>query len=200
MGRDAPAHRLAADEQFRCAHVALLDGADHRAAERVLEHRRAIRRLAPLFQVRKVEGHHRDAALRQPFGIAGHERVKMAGAGTMRQHQQGVQVAVFRGGVEGGGNGGFGISGELERNGTHNRLLYPPSRSRATARTARAGGFGRPEGSSCIREQFPRTHGRYLVDIPEHSRATLVGFHGYKENARSRWMCFAASPAIGRWG
>ncbi len=28
-----------------------------------------------------------------------------------------------------------------------------------------------------------RTHGRYLVDIPEHSRATLVGFHGYKENA-----------------
>lgn len=28
-----------------------------------------------------------------------------------------------------------------------------------------------------------RVHGRYLVDIPEHSRATLVGFHGYKENA-----------------
>jgi predicted esterase len=28
-----------------------------------------------------------------------------------------------------------------------------------------------------------RTHGRYLVEIPEHSRATLVGFHGYKENA-----------------
>ena len=28
-----------------------------------------------------------------------------------------------------------------------------------------------------------RTHGRYLVDMPEHARATLVGFHGYKENA-----------------
>ena len=28
-----------------------------------------------------------------------------------------------------------------------------------------------------------RTHGRYLVDVPEHSRATLVGFHGYQENA-----------------
>lgn len=27
------------------------------------------------------------------------------------------------------------------------------------------------------------THGRYLLDIPEHSRATLVGFHGYQENA-----------------
>ena len=27
------------------------------------------------------------------------------------------------------------------------------------------------------------TLGRYLVDIPEHSRATLVGFHGYQENA-----------------
>ena len=26
-------------------------------------------------------------------------------------------------------------------------------------------------------------HGRYLVDIPPHSRATLVGFHGYRENA-----------------
>jgi predicted esterase len=26
-------------------------------------------------------------------------------------------------------------------------------------------------------------HGRYLVEIPEHSRATLVGFHGYQENA-----------------
>jgi predicted esterase len=28
-----------------------------------------------------------------------------------------------------------------------------------------------------------RTHGRYLVDIPEPSHGTLVGFHGYKENA-----------------
>ncbi|MBY0496496.1 MAG: phospholipase [Cyanobacteria bacterium] len=27
------------------------------------------------------------------------------------------------------------------------------------------------------------THGRYLVEIPEHSRATLVGFHGYQESA-----------------
>lgn len=26
-------------------------------------------------------------------------------------------------------------------------------------------------------------HGRYLIDIPEHSRATLVGFHGYKQQA-----------------
>ena len=28
-----------------------------------------------------------------------------------------------------------------------------------------------------------RIHGRYLVNIPPNSRATLVGFHGYKENA-----------------
>jgi predicted esterase len=28
-----------------------------------------------------------------------------------------------------------------------------------------------------------RIHGRYLVDVPEHPRATLVGFHGYQENA-----------------
>lgn len=28
-----------------------------------------------------------------------------------------------------------------------------------------------------------RTHGRYLLSIPQDSRATLVGFHGYQENA-----------------
>jgi predicted esterase len=28
-----------------------------------------------------------------------------------------------------------------------------------------------------------RIHGRFLLEIPEHSRATLVGFHGYQENA-----------------
>jgi predicted esterase len=27
------------------------------------------------------------------------------------------------------------------------------------------------------------THGRYLVEVPHDSRATLVGFHGYQENA-----------------
>jgi predicted esterase len=27
------------------------------------------------------------------------------------------------------------------------------------------------------------THGRYLVDVPDLSRATLIGFHGYQENA-----------------
>lgn len=27
------------------------------------------------------------------------------------------------------------------------------------------------------------THGRYLLEIHQHSRATLVGFHGYQENA-----------------
>ena len=34
-----------------------------------------------------------------------------------------------------------------------------------------------------IRTVATQTHGRYLVDIPESSRATLVGFHGYQENA-----------------
>lgn len=34
-----------------------------------------------------------------------------------------------------------------------------------------------------IRTIATGTHGRYLVDIPEQSRATLVGFHGYQENA-----------------
>lgn len=34
-----------------------------------------------------------------------------------------------------------------------------------------------------IRVASARTHGRYLIDIDEHSRGTLVGFHGYKENA-----------------
>jgi predicted esterase len=34
-----------------------------------------------------------------------------------------------------------------------------------------------------IRTVSAQTHGRYLVEIPEGSRGTLVGFHGYKENA-----------------
>jgi len=34
-----------------------------------------------------------------------------------------------------------------------------------------------------IRNVETATHGRYLLEIPEHSRATLVGFHGYQENA-----------------
>jgi predicted esterase len=36
---------------------------------------------------------------------------------------------------------------------------------------------------SLIRTIRTATHGRFLVEIPELSRATLVGFHGYKENA-----------------
>ena len=36
---------------------------------------------------------------------------------------------------------------------------------------------------SLIRTARTDAHGRYLVNIPAHSRATLVGFHGYKENA-----------------
>jgi predicted esterase len=31
-----------------------------------------------------------------------------------------------------------------------------------------------------------RTHGRYLIDIADNSRGTLVGFHGYKEHAASQ--------------
>ena len=34
-----------------------------------------------------------------------------------------------------------------------------------------------------IRTVITGTHGRYLVDIPDPSRGTLVGFHGYQENA-----------------
>ena len=34
-----------------------------------------------------------------------------------------------------------------------------------------------------IKAVSARTHGRYLIDIPSNSRGTLVGFHGYKENA-----------------
>lgn len=34
-----------------------------------------------------------------------------------------------------------------------------------------------------IRTVETRTHGRYVVDTPPDSRGTLVGFHGYRENA-----------------
>jgi predicted esterase len=39
---------------------------------------------------------------------------------------------------------------------------------------------------SLLRTIRASTHGRYVVDIPELSRATLVGFHGYKENAATQ--------------
>jgi predicted esterase len=48
-----------------------------------------------------------------------------------------------------------------------------------------------------------QTHGRYLVEIPEHSRATLVGFHGYQENAAINLEVLrriAAGRAIGLVG
>lgn len=40
-------------------------------------------------------------------------------------------------------------------------------------------------------------HGRYLIDIPEHSRATLVGFHGYQENAAANFEVLK-QIAVGR--
>src|SRR4029079_9515958 len=51
-----------------------------------------------------------------------------------------------------------------------------------------------------IRNAATTTHGRYLVEIPEHSRATLVRFHGYQENAAINFEVMkqiAASRAIG---
>ena len=45
-----------------------------------------------------------------------------------------------------------------------------------------------------------RIHGRYLVDIPEHSRATLVGFHGYQESSAIHFEVLrriAAGRAVG---
>ena len=51
-----------------------------------------------------------------------------------------------------------------------------------------------------IRTAATTTHGRYLVEIPEHSRATLIGFHGYQENAAIHFEVLkqvAASRSIG---
>jgi predicted esterase len=45
-----------------------------------------------------------------------------------------------------------------------------------------------------------RTHGRYLVDIPEDSRATLVGFHGYQENAAIQFEILKQNAADRRIG
>ena len=45
-----------------------------------------------------------------------------------------------------------------------------------------------------------RTHGRYLIDIPAHSRATLVGFHGYKENAAIHMDVLRRIGATGSFG
>jgi predicted esterase len=54
---------------------------------------------------------------------------------------------------------------------------------------------------SLIRTVRTRTHGRLLIEIPEQSRATLVGFHGYKESAAIQMDVLArlaGDRAIGR--
>ena len=154
-------------KSFEALHVAMLDGADDGAAKRVFEHRRAIGRAALLVHVGKVERHDRDAACGQGARITGHERMKMTGAGAVREHEQRVERAVALGRIERGRDGRVGIAGELERDGTHKSILITLAKGRAWIHRTIA----------------TETHGRYLVDIPEHSRATLVGFHGYQENA-----------------
>ena len=45
------------------------------------------------------------------------------------------------------------------------------------------------------------THGRYLVDAPEHVRAAglLIGFHGYGEGAEAQMARLRAVPGAENW-
>ena len=108
----------------------------------------------------------------------------MTGTGAMREDEQGVERPIAFGRIQGGGYGRVGIAGELEGDGTHNQIFIAFAKGRAWR-----------SGPSPL-----GPHGRYLVDIPEHSRATLVGFHGYQENAAIHFDVLrqiAASRSIG---
>src|SRR5688572_25297582 len=94
MRGDAATHRLAADEQLPGAHVPMLDGTKHGPPKRLLEHRCTIRGLAPLLHIGEVERHHGDAAVGEPFRIAGHERMKLPGAGAVREHKKSIEIAI----------------------------------------------------------------------------------------------------------
>ena len=101
----------------------MLDRADHRAPERVLEHRRAIGRPASLFHVGKVECHDRNAARGQAARVIGHERMKMARSGAVREHEEGIELAIPLGRIQRGGDGRVGISRKLEGNRTHQTFI-----------------------------------------------------------------------------
>src|SRR6185436_19412758 len=92
--RHPPAHRLAADEEFRRLDGAMLDGCGDGVPERVLEHGRAIGRSPLFFHVGKVEGHDRDPARGKGSGVTGYKRVRMTGAGAVREDEEGIEGAV----------------------------------------------------------------------------------------------------------
>ena len=117
--RHAPAHRLSADEELRRPDMAMLDGANDRAPERVFEHRRPIGRPAPFFHVGKVERHDRDAARCQAARVIGHERMKMARTGAVREHEEGVELAIALWHIQRGGDRCVGIFRKIEGDRTH---------------------------------------------------------------------------------
>ena len=90
LRRDAPAHRLAADEQRAPRRV---DRGAHRVDHRAIagfERRRAIRNLAPLLGVEKIEGDDVDAERGQRVREVDHERAALAGAGAVPEDQRGA--------------------------------------------------------------------------------------------------------------
>src|SRR5476651_517561 len=85
--RDAPAHRLAADEERALrARQLRANRVDDRAITR-LERRRAIRNLPPLLGVEKIEGDDVDAQRRQRVCEVDHERAALPGAGAMPEDE-----------------------------------------------------------------------------------------------------------------
>src|SRR5262245_55557981 len=86
MGSNAPAHRLAADEETRG--LAPSARGVHHLAKRLLQHRWTIRRrlLQPL--VREIERDDVDAVSRDGPRHTGHERMVLTGASAMRKHKQ----------------------------------------------------------------------------------------------------------------
>ncbi len=85
--------------------------------------------------VGKVERHDRDAARGQAARVVGHERMKMTGAGAVREHEQRIELAIALGRIQRGGNGCVGISGKLEGDRTHTNLYNIRERPSLDTRT-----------------------------------------------------------------
>ena len=89
VGRHAGAERLSADEERRQRRALAAASADVRddSPHAGLQHVGTVRQLAASLGVRKVEGHHQDALVRETRRHADHERVLLVGARAVGQHE-----------------------------------------------------------------------------------------------------------------
>jgi hypothetical protein len=95
LGRDASAHRLAADDEHLRARDLLAGSGDHRAIA-ALEQRRAIGQSPVLLGVEEVEGDDVEAEQAEGAGPIDNPGALLTRAGPVRENQRGADAVVFR--------------------------------------------------------------------------------------------------------